>query len=226
LRCTYRPLRDKDEIDKCEGCFERVSTLSNFFQKVELIISKFVEKLQDGDDEMGLNLAARELEKEMTEIIHRNVMEQIYSCAMLKVEGLEQTFERKLKLAKLTDDDFSRVTKSTLLKLTPGEEELKNLNNYKDPDDKCQCILRCWYCVETYAGVTEVDDKYDCMAYIIYKVRPTSLLSNVKYITLYVSEREEYHLGHFVDSILALDGMLDSAIERAEIISAQLILQE
>jgi len=133
---------------------------------------------------------------------------------MTKVEGLEQKFERQLEMAKqtLTMNDFTtttKVTKSTLLKLTPGEEELKNLNNYKNPDEKWECIRRCWYCVDTYAGVTEVDERYVCMAYIIYKVQPKQLLTNVKYITLYYSDRDVYQLGHFVDSINVLSEMLD-----------------
>ncbi|EGG14471.1 RasGTPase-activating protein [Cavenderia fasciculata] len=180
--CSCSPTINDEDSDICDTCSLKSTMISTFLKRAKDAIIKspwWKDALED-----DLIIAQNTLE--------RNLMTQIYNYTF-SISKVDVIFSKELKSKSSSIDHRSLYIPEKYANQSPWElaqQEIRKINLYKSPHDKMKCIIDTWNIIFNYTkplGESGPDDFLPIMGYVIIKAKPENLLSNIQYISLYIT---------------------------------------
>ncbi|XP_071507059.1 GTPase-activating protein and VPS9 domain-containing protein 1-like [Diadema antillarum] len=155
--------------------------------------------------------AASDTQKQDAEVAtERAIMSRIYKLALypngdgdiLRDQVLQQHIHRLAKV--VTASHKALLIPEKYRRESPwpaAQAEILNINAYKTPKDKVQCVLRCCTIIMNLLSMADsaappgADDFVPVLMFVLIKANPPSLLSTVQYVNSFYYESDPYSDG-------------------------------
>ncbi|XP_033115649.1 GTPase-activating protein and VPS9 domain-containing protein 1-like isoform X2 [Anneissia japonica] len=193
--------RQEEAIHKFISDFKRL-TVSD--EKTDLV-EHFLSCLKNWIQQDAIWQSASEIQKLDAEVAtERAIMGRIYQLALYpNAEGDihrdQVLFEHIQRLSKVvTASHRSLQIPEKYRRESPwpaAQAEILNINVYKTPKDKLQCVLRCCSIIMNLLNMASdnsvpgADDFVPVMVFVLIKANPPSLLSTVQYVNSFYDNR-------------------------------------
>eukprot|EP01100_Stratorugosa_tubuloviscum_P006405 TRINITY_DN276_c0_g5_i1.p1 TRINITY_DN276_c0_g5~~TRINITY_DN276_c0_g5_i1.p1 ORF type:complete len:827 (+),score=247.51 TRINITY_DN276_c0_g5_i1:59-2482(+) len=192
LQIVFDPIEYRDDFSMCEYCTTKSNMIRDLIDQFNLLITKYWSNV----DEIS--------QQGILRILMHSIYEEIYPVAFSR-HPMESDYEQKRGNANLTIEDF-QLSISDAESLALAIRELSHISEYKDPNDKCECILKMRAAIIKWTGATEPDALLAMTSYVIYQANPVNLISTILYITLFVTD---YMLMEFVSGVQFLLSLMN-----------------
>ncbi|XP_071947896.1 GTPase-activating protein and VPS9 domain-containing protein 1-like isoform X2 [Antedon mediterranea] len=193
--------RQEDAILKFIGDFKRL-TVSD--EKTDLV-EDFLSILKNWIQQDAIWSSASEAQKLDAEVAtERAIMGRIYQLALYpnadgdthRDQVLHEHIQRLSKVVTASHKALQIPEKYRRESPWPAAQaEILNINVYKTPKDKLQCVLRCCSIVMNLLNMASdnsvpgADDFVPVMVFVLIKANPPSLLSTVQYVNSFYDNR-------------------------------------
>ncbi|XP_055338860.1 GTPase-activating protein and VPS9 domain-containing protein 1-like [Paramacrobiotus metropolitanus] len=234
---SWRTRRDSDVCCKyflsvCISQFleKRERDILNFvreFQKATVydektaLMESFLMHLHSQMDRESLWRACSEHQTtDAQETLERQIISRVYQSAFYPNDEVDRARDEVLeehirKLATILTPDHKDLKISKVFHLEcpwpSAQAEIAEINAYKTPKDKVQCVLRCstilmnLLSLASDSSVPAADDFMPALVYVLIRANPPSLLSTVQYVNNFYGNRlageESYWWTQFASAI-------------------------
>ncbi|GAM17449.1 hypothetical protein SAMD00019534_006240 [Acytostelium subglobosum LB1] len=205
--CSCCPNINEDQARICETCCTKSTMVATFFKRTIDAIEKHDLWKDAPQEELDIALCTLE----------RNLMTQIYNYSFhVSTDDVQLTDllrSRSSMIDLQTLEIPAKYANQAPWKL--AQQELTKLNLYKTPHDKLKCVIDTWNIILNYTkplGDCGADDYLTIMGYVILKAKPDHILSNVQYISLYITQLDpsiEKWFTYFKTSVEMVRSVLD-----------------